>query len=102
MYLTYRNQIISRNISFAKLGSEDCEVCLEHKEHICTTTDENCQICITYEPHLMAERKSREEYISDKVIINNLNTSIFSVEGDNAPVPSRCKKCGIYTACYSI
>ena len=79
-YLAYRNQIISRNISFAKLGSEECEICLEHKEQICTTTDENCQICVTYEPHLMAERKSWEEYISGKVIINNLNTCIFSVD----------------------
>ena len=33
---TFSNQVRAMNISFAKLGHEECEVCLTHEEHNCT------------------------------------------------------------------
>ena len=88
-YDIYRQRIKALNISFAKLGLEDCERCLAHTQHMersitskytnhgvdyvmsklvnaveCAT--ENCEECADYKKHEMLYKVAREEYEKDK------------------------------------
>ena len=38
---SYRRRLKLKNISFCKLGEEECEVCLEHSHHQCRKIDED-------------------------------------------------------------
>ena len=42
---SYNRKLKSRNISFAKLGHEECEICIKHEEHECTATETACECC---------------------------------------------------------
>ena len=44
---TFNRCVHSMNISFAKLGHEECEVCLKHREHSCPADAvvKSCKCC---------------------------------------------------------
>ena len=53
------------NISFAKLGHEECESCLKYKHHECTGN--NCVECKAYNTdHTGRRNLARKEYSTDK------------------------------------
>ena len=71
-YETYRKAVSSQNISFAKLGSEECEVCLTSNLHKSSKTHKNdkeaseCELCKIFTMHKIKAGKAREEYNNDR------------------------------------
>ena len=80
-YSKYQTEIRKMNISFAKLGEERCEKCMEHQEHVkdvhsnvknVETDDgesiypEICTICIEYNHHIDNANSTGNEYKKDK------------------------------------
>lgn len=51
-YSYYWSIVKGMNISFAKLGSEDCFMCEEFKQHEHDTPSEGCDICEKYSGEL--------------------------------------------------
>ena len=67
----YRKVLKSMNISFGKLGEEECEVCTAHKAHMENQqhVDEdmnNCSACTEMSHHLEKSRIVRHKYTYDK------------------------------------
>ena len=50
---SYTRKLKNMNISFAKLGHEECETCIQYKEHVCPADD------ITFEECKCCEKKSK-------------------------------------------
>ncbi|CAH0397369.1 unnamed protein product [Chilo suppressalis] len=81
---TYRDHLTNKmNISFAKLGHEQCETCetfnlhnLDHVKEPCT----DCQICKTYAHHKIKYTLAREMYDADTKANSQRNTVIVSVD----------------------
>ena len=44
-FCTYRKTVKSMNISFTKLGEEECEVCMSSKQHEHDNDPASCTIC---------------------------------------------------------
>ena len=90
-YDIYRQRLRLKNVSFAKLGLEDCEVCIRWKEHVkreikseyandgidfvigkllnnveCAV--DGCEICSDFTVHSDDYKTSREEYENDKCV----------------------------------
>ena len=72
-YETYRLLFGKKNISFTKLGEEECETCEIYKQHVCSKkseTDEqessDCETCLRHEEHLVRAKLSRDLYREDK------------------------------------
>lgn len=63
-YEAYRVKVKAKNISFAKLGNEECEICEEAKLHEHKKDDlrEDCEICINWKRHIEHADKSRKLY----------------------------------------
>ena len=81
---TYRKQIKALNISFTKLGTEECEKCIifenhlkENKENNC---DADCDICKEANTHREDARLARDAYVDDKKEPFNDSSPIFSVD----------------------
>ena len=102
-YDIYRQRIIKKNISFAKLGLEECETCLSYDEHVkrgvqskyanggvefalgkllnnvvCMT--DGCDICDNYISHKKFEKTSLAEYQKDKDPNLNPNSIIVATD----------------------
>lgn len=67
-YDTYRRRLVLKNISFSKLGNEQCELCLEfsHHEHQLPSLDLDCETCRDFKMHKDKAEISREHYERDK------------------------------------
>jgi hypothetical protein len=81
-YETYRETVSSMNISFAKLGQEQCETCLIHERHKEDTGHgENsvCSVCLSWHNHIESANVARRHYQNDCVIKDPL-TSILSTD----------------------
>ena len=66
---TYRRKISAMNISFVKLGEEECETCVEFKQHQSNHTHvdmEDCALCKEHSKHLERARIARDKYREDK------------------------------------
>ncbi|KAG5875757.1 hypothetical protein JTB14_022466 [Gonioctena quinquepunctata] len=63
-YEAYRVKVKAKNISFAKLGNEECEICEEAKlhEHKQDNLQEDCEICVKWKRHIEHADKSRKLY----------------------------------------
>ena len=61
---TFAKQLNCLNISFAKLGHEECDSCLKYKHHECTGN--NCVECKAYTDHTGRRNLARKEYSTDK------------------------------------
>ena len=78
-YATYCRVVSENNISFARLGDEECEICSSQKLHIgqlleklsdCSVSicgDETCEKCQHYLHHNSKFLEARETYQADKL-----------------------------------
>ena len=76
-YDIYRREVNSLNISFTKLGEEECEVCLSHSHHICPLPG-MCEECTSFEKHQKTANITRKMYKKDSS--NNQNNDKFSAD----------------------
>ena len=80
-YEFYRKTVKSMNISFVKLGEEECELCLQHEVHKnnnCTETA--CQSCSLWSYHMQAAQISRRHYQDDAERTVEDNEAVLSVD----------------------
>lgn len=80
-YDVYRNVVREVNISFTKLGHEQCEVCeiFKQHEHTKETLQPHCKTCV-YTSYVEKAKKSREEYRKDADLNRNENDLCFSAD----------------------
>lgn len=68
-YEVYRKVIKQKNISFAQLGHEECELCEEFKlhnpQHKSETLEPDCEECKKWNTHILRAKRSRELYQQD-------------------------------------
>lgn len=68
-YMTYQRQVKDKNISFAKLGTEECEMCkkleLTHTKDDDDDCIEDCEACVRQRDHDTLKREARETYIAE-------------------------------------
>lgn len=70
-YYLYREEVAKQNISFTKLGNEECWSCEIFSQHEKTTShrktdpDSNCDDCNLWTQHRKKYRRAREEYQND-------------------------------------
>ena len=66
-YSSFRRVLKDMNISFTKLGNEQCETCLAQKEHSvhCRAETEDCEDCSSYNKHFERATVARTEYKND-------------------------------------
>lgn len=71
----YRKIIHEMNISFTKLGNEECEICKQQEEHakVCDADDNNCHQCSGYIEHANRYREARVAYECDKLAEQEVN-----------------------------
>jgi len=81
-YQTYRRVVSSMNISFVKLGEEECEECMLHEshQHVDRDATEDCTECIKWKEHIERARVSRKHYQDDGECILEDDTCIMSVD----------------------
>ena len=88
---TYRKEVKLKNISYAKLGEEQCEHCLLHDvhtkaEHQATANlgdnnpDQDCPICQKWEDHKLRVGRGRHHYKADAAKEQTDDLSIRSVD----------------------
>ena len=88
-YAMYRKQIMEKNISFVKLGTEECVDCLEFDNHPCSRNRDNktpqqqqqqqqqiFEVCVTHKLHVTNDKNAR---MSDSSKVNTVEESYFSV-----------------------
>ncbi len=91
-YVTYTRQISSMNISFARLGNEECEICDQHKIHLQNTErarnddgdnqvalcgDAECVECETWLSHKRKYRITRAAYKHDKESVDANGDTVY-------------------------
>ena len=64
-YDIYRREVSKLNISFTKLGEEQCEHCIEHIQMGHHHQEDDCLECIKWKEHFMRAKKSRKCYRED-------------------------------------
>lgn len=65
-YVTYLRRVEAKNISFAKLGLEECEKCMEFSlMHSHEETAADCDVCIAKDSHVQHAAQARAEYKKD-------------------------------------
>ncbi len=81
---TYAKVVHDANISFTKLGHEECEVCSKHACHVkefgagsCPPT---CTLCIEFEEHRQRYTRSRQEYRKEADRELGANEGIYSAD----------------------
>lgn len=78
---TYRKIVDDMNISFAKLGEEECEVCLLYNSHEHDNEDvQECTKCIGWRVHNERARQARSCYIADKEAQIDRDYPVFSTD----------------------
>ena len=76
-YDIYRREVNRLNISFTKLGEEQCEVCVSHTHHTCSNPT-LCDECVSLEKHLETANIARKKYKEDSE--NNHKNDKFSAD----------------------
>lgn len=81
-YNIYRCQVKKKNISFARLGNEECETCESmrlhgHKED--NLQLDNCDVCKSWKVHIDLAKEARELY-QQEVKENDKSNSYFSAD----------------------
>ena len=82
-YETYRKAIKALNISFTKLGEEECELCLKHDIHIKAVHQADtagCDVCQQWEVHQHRAVKARDHYRLDAERGEVVDTVVRSVD----------------------
>jgi hypothetical protein len=62
-YQTYRSVLRDKNISFAKLGEEECELCLSYEQH--QHSAPKCNTCSEWTQHNERAKEVRHQYQED-------------------------------------
>lgn len=88
-YDLYRTEVKKLNISFTKLGNEDCEKCEEYSFHNVSYTkqslDNECEICKLWKIHLQHVEYTRMAYQKDVENVTKMGTNqtnILAVSAD--------------------
>ena len=105
----YRQQIKKYNISFCKLGEEECDFCLLFQSHVHDVDEEDslttagdfiymkqCEICNEHQLHMQNATSSRQQYREDKEKNCGDKEKFFSVDMQKVimlPVMLGVKKC---------
>lgn len=80
-YDLYRKVINELNISFTKLGHEECGMCYKFKEHDSNHNQENlspdCETCIYWKSHIERAEKSRHLYKEHANLQSSAEDSLF-------------------------
>lgn len=84
-YELYRNVVKKMNISFTKLGHEQCEICESFQFHNPNHKEENlnelCELCIKWKKHIDKAKASRQEYRRDRQLqTDSGKTNIYSAD----------------------
>lgn len=84
-YETYRKEVKRKNISFTRLGEEQCEHCLLHDTHVKAEHDGNeesrdCLVCATWEEHKRRVETSKQHYRRDAEREPTEDTTVRSVD----------------------
>lgn len=83
-YDSYRVRVKEKNISFAKLGQEECETCEEFNLHHDGHTKDNfqvgCVVCDRWQLHIKLAVESRELYQEQADMSSNGDTVYVSVD----------------------
>lgn len=83
-YDSYRVCVKQKNISFAKLGQEECEMCEEFNLHDDGHNEDNfqegCGVCDKWQLHINLAVKSRELYQEQANLSSNADTVYVSVD----------------------
>lgn len=81
-YDYYRKVVDKLNISFTKLGHEQCEKCERYLQHLHILSSENpiCQECIEYQQHKTFYHEARIEYDADRLIPTDPRNVIASAD----------------------
>ena len=98
-YCCYRNKVKNLNVSFVKLGEEECKVCEMHISHLkeehmlseiqhTQSTDGrknkkvflNCAKCETFQKHIITATEARSSYQNEKVRVVQSNKMVVSVD----------------------
>lgn len=84
-YDLYRSHLKSMNISFTRLGNEECEQCESYKHHTKETSHDvrkqcfpDCDTCLAWAKHHDRYKKARALYDAHKAIKQNENSIYFS------------------------
>ena len=64
-YESYRKVLKSMNISFAKLGEEECELCMQHSIHKDGCDAVDCELCRSHDLHMKSVHITRRHYKED-------------------------------------
>jgi len=80
-YQTYRRVLSSVNISFVKLGEEECEECMlyNNHQHADSNATDNCTDCVKWREHIERAHVSRKHYQDDGALIHD-NSAVMSVD----------------------
>ena len=71
-YERFRQALRAANVSFTKLGSEECETCKIFNVHVTTCTNhEDCSICQDHTAHLDRAEQARADYAKDRQRVTN-------------------------------
>lgn len=88
-YDLYRKEIKRKNISFTKLGNEECERCEEYSIHDKAHTKDNfeasCDVCKLWKSHLKYAKESRLAYQKDVEVFtrsSNGNSNTVAISAD--------------------
>lgn len=82
-YDVYRKVLNELNISFAKHGHKECEVCgtFDQHEHTKDNLQADCTTCNSYSCHKDRAKKSRDQYRKDANILNrDISDVCFSAD----------------------
>lgn len=92
-YDLYRSEVKKLNISFVKLGQEECEQCENFKLHGHDQDNlqtDHCQICKNWKLHIRRAETSRTDYRSDAGKLLNDEEIIYSVDMEKVIMLPRC------------
>lgn len=92
-YELYRSEVAKLNISFVKLGHEECEMC-EHfniHPHNKENMQHNCEDCQKWQVHIKKAESAREEYRKDADKIISDDEHIYSVDLQKVIMLPRCE-----------
>uniref|UniRef100_A0A6P7FBR7 Uncharacterized protein LOC114328648 n=1 Tax=Diabrotica virgifera virgifera TaxID=50390 RepID=A0A6P7FBR7_DIAVI len=93
-YDLYRSEVTKQNISFVKLGHEECEVCEHFNLHGHSQNDlklDTCETCVLWNTHITKASAAREEYQKDANKGSNDECIIYSMDMEKVIMLPRCE-----------
>lgn len=82
-YELYRKVVKDMNISFAKLGHEECEICEQYGIHNAKADElrhRNCSVCVDFDKHKERYILARKNYDSDRKSMKSADVGYFSAD----------------------